>query len=140
MKTKTISAVLALLGATLVFLACAQQHKEAQTSQSSGSIGAPKGTLLVKQLPADVQGVELKNGMLRLKPGFVFEKKPKHQFVVALTTGGGGSTTSGGCGCTGGTCDPVNRGGIIVCEGSNCTGKCGLALTLHGVRTRIMEF
>ena len=136
---KTISAFLTLLALTLVLLACAQEKKEAQMPQSSGQAAAPKGTLLVKELPSGVEGVELKNGALRLKPGFAFEKKPRHQFAVARISGGQG-VTSGGCGCEGGTCDPVLKGGIIVCEGNDCTGTCGLALTVHGLNTKIIAF
>jgi hypothetical protein len=90
-------------------------------------------------LPAGAEGVELKDGVLRLKPGFTFIKQPGHQFTVARMSGGPGAT-SGGCGCAGGTCDPVMSGGIIVCQGTNCTGTCGLALTAGGVTRKIIEF
>ena len=128
---KTFSGFLVVVAVTLTLLACAHEA----TNQASG----PKGKLLVKQLPAGVEGVELKDGALRLKPGFTFVKKPRHRFAVARISNGQ-TVTSGGCGCTGGTCDPTSSGGIIVCEGSNCTGSCGLALTAHGVNTKIMEW
>jgi hypothetical protein len=93
----------------------------------------------VKQLPAGVKGVELGEGFLRLKEGYNFVKQPKHRFAVARISDGR-NVSSGGCGCTGGTCDPVYRGGIIVCEGSNCTGTCGLALTIAGVERKIITY
>lgn len=137
---KTISAFLISLALTLVLLACVHEKNEAQTSPSTGQNGVPKGTVLVKELPAGAEGVELKGGALRLKPGFTFTKQPRHGFTVARMSGGQGAT-SGGCGCTGGTCDPVlGSGGAIVCQGTNCTGTCGLALTVRGVTRKIVEF
>jgi hypothetical protein len=133
MKTKMLGALFILTSLTLILLGCAHEA----TNQSS----APnKGKILVKQLPAGVEGVELKDGALRLKSGFTFVKKPRHRFALVRISNGQGATT-GGCGCTGGTCEPkVNSSGIIVCEGSNCTGSCGLALTVRGISTRIIEF
>jgi hypothetical protein len=128
---KSLSALLTLAALTLILPACAHE--------TPNQTGLPKGKVLVKQLPAGVEGVELKDGALRLKPGFTFVKKPRHRFAVARISNGQ-TVTTGGCGCTGGTCDPTSSGGIIVCEGSNCTGSCGLALTVKGVNTRIIEF
>ena len=136
---KAISAVLAALALTLVLLACTNEKNTAQTSSSTSQAGLPKGTVLVKQLPAGAEGVELKDGALRLKSGFTFTKQPRHQFTVARMSGGQGAT-SGGCGCAGGTCDPVLSGSIIVCQGADCTGSCGLALSIRGVTRKIIEF
>ncbi len=134
---KTISAFLIFLALTLMSLACAHERKHAQTPPEQSQL--PKGTALVKELPGSVEGVELKDGSLKLKPGFTFEKDPRHGFVIARMSGGQ-HVTSGGCGCTGGTCDPVLKGGIIVCESSGCTGSCGLALTIAGVRMNIIRY
>jgi len=132
MKTKTLGALVILTSLTLMLLSCAHEA----TNQS----GSPsKGKVLVKQLPAGVEGVELKDGALRLRSGFTFVKKPRHRFALVRISNGQ-TVTTGGCGCTGGTCEPTAGGGIIVCEGSNCTGSCGLALTARGVSTRIIEF
>ena len=137
---KAISTFLIFVALTLMFLACTHERKQAQTSPDQSQVPVPKGTVLVKQLPASMEGVELKDGSLRLKPGFIFEKQPRHGFAVARMSGGQ-HVTSGGCGCTGGTCDPVlSSGGIIVCESSGCTGSCGLALTIAGVNTKIIRF
>jgi hypothetical protein len=129
---KLISSVFVLLGLTLLLLACA--HEEGRATGETA-----KGTVIVKQLPAGVEGVELKDGSLRLKPGYKFEKRPQHQFAV-IRISDGRAVTSGGCGCTGGTCDPVLKGGIGVCEGSGCTGHCGLALTVAGIKTTIINY
>jgi hypothetical protein len=131
---RVITAVLTLLALTLVLVACAHEQRQAQTSQSD----LPGGTVLVKRLPAGAEGLELKEGSLRLKPGYSFVKQSGHRFAVARMSGGQ-PVTSGGCGCTGGTCDPVLKGGIIVCEASGCTGTCGLALTVAGVNTKIIK-
>jgi hypothetical protein len=127
-----------MLALGLFAFGCAQKDAEvhAQNSQSL----PPKGTLLVKQLPAGVEGVELKDGWLHLKEGYKFEKQPRHRFSVARI-GGGHGVTSGGCGCTGGTCDPkLGTGGIIVCDSTGCTGSCGLALTIGGAQTKIIRY
>jgi hypothetical protein len=131
---KIVTSGLLTVGTTLFLLACAPEQK-----QASNEPAAPRGTVLVKQLPAGVEGLELRNGALRLKSGYNFVKQPRHQFAVVRMSDGQ-TVTSGGCGCTGGTCDPVLRGGIAVCEGNNCTGTCGLALTIAGVRKAIMNF
>ena len=136
---KVISAFLTLLALTLMLLACAHEQKQSQTSQSPGQSETPRGTVLVRQLPADAEGVELKESSLRLRPGYKFVKQPRHGFAVARMSGGQ-PVLSGGCGCTGGTCDPVLKGGIIVCEASGCTGTCGLALTIAGVKTNIINY
>jgi len=137
---KTINIFLAVAALTLVLLGCAHEQKQSQTSQSPDSSQLPKGTVLVKQLPAGAEGVELSGGALRLKSGYTFVKQPRHGFAVARM-GGGHGATSGGCGCTGGTCDPELKGGIIVCEDKGgCTGTCGLALTISGIRTQIIRY
>ena len=136
---KITSAVLTLLALTLMLLACAHEKKQAQASPAGAQSALPKGTLLVKKLPASVEGLELKGGLLTLKPGYKFLKQPRHRFAVARTSGGR-PVTSGGCGCTGGTCDPKSQGSIIVCESTGCTGSCGLAVTIAGVSTTIMRY
>ena len=75
--------LLTLLALTLVLLACAHQQRQAQTSQSD----MPRGTVLVKQLPAGAEGLELKEGSLRLRPGYNFVKQSGHRFAVARMSG-----------------------------------------------------
>src|SRR5438552_4378256 len=125
---KANAAVLTLVALTLVLLACAcaPEQRQAQTSKSTNPSQMPKGTVLVKQLPAGAEGVELKGSSLRLKTGYKFVKQSRHGFAVARISGGQ-PVLSGGCGCTGGACDPVSKYGIIVCEPNGCTGSCGLA-------------
>jgi hypothetical protein len=135
---KAMSVVLAA-ALTLMLLGCAQEQKQSPTAGSPGQSQIPRGTVLVKQLPAGAEGVELSGGSLRLKSGYTFVKQPRQGFAVARM--GGQPVTSGGCGCTGGTCDPELKGGIIVCENKGgCTGHCGLALTVSGVKTQIIQY
>ena len=135
---RIIGASLIVGAIALVLFACVHEDKQTQSSPVPGQTGTSQGTLVMQQLPAGVDGVELNNRQLRLKPGFTFVKKPRHQFSIARQ-GSNTSVTSGGCGCDDGACDPVMQGGIIVCQGS-CTGKCGLALTIAGMRREILRF
>ena len=136
---KVTSAVLTLFALILMSFACAHEKRQAQTPPAGNQSDVPKGTVLVKQLPAGAEGLELSAGLLRLKSGYKFLKQPGHGFAVARMSGGHPVTT-GGCGCTGGTCDPVSKGGIIVCESTDCTGSCGLALTISGASTKIIRY
>ena len=135
---KTFSIFLTMAALTLMFLACAHEQKQGQSPDQSQM---SKGTVLVKQLPAGAEGVELKGGALKLKSGYKFEKRPRGQFAIARMGGGGNPVTSGGCGCSGGTCEPeFTAAGIIECVPKDCTGHCGLALTVSGVKTQIIRY
>jgi hypothetical protein len=98
-----------------------------------------QGQALVAQLPDGAEGLELRDGALRVKDGYTFEQQPGSTFKITRTADGT-TVTSGGCGCGSGSgqCDPVMKDGIIVCEGT-CT-DCGLAVTIGEVRTEIMRF
>jgi len=111
---------------------------EGQASRTQS--GSTKGTLLVRQLPAGVEGLALVNGELKVQAGYEFAKGDKGTFTVARA--GGGQVTSGGCGCSGaGDCDPVlSPDGIIVCQSNGCTTSCGLAVTIAGTRTELIRY
>jgi hypothetical protein len=58
---KIASSVLLSLGTTLLLLASAQEQKQANAEP------APRGTVIVKQLPASVEGLErLREWLFRL--------------------------------------------------------------------------
>src|SRR3954447_9645352 len=134
-RMKIISAVFGLCAVTLALFACA--HKEQPVS--TGPSMPPKGTLLVQQLPASAEGLELKDGYVKLKPGYKYEPKGPAGFVIARMDNGKGVAT-GGCGCADGVCGPkLDPSGIIVCDKQACA-SCGLALTVGGVRTTIIRF
>ena len=107
----------------------------AQTTQEP----THKGVLLVEKLPAEVEGVELADGGLKVMDGYEFVKDSKSTFAIARMSDRK-VVTRGGCGCnTTGACDPVFKGGIIICEATNCS-DCGLALMIGGVRTAIFKY
>lgn len=132
----------------VLFLAgCSNRSKtesnEPSTSSSQSSaqtMGSTKGEAPVTALPAGIEGVELAQGGLRLLDGYEFVKDSDSTFYVARIDTGRRPRPrpTGGCRCTSGSgsCSPVLRGGIIVCEPSDtlCT-KCGLGLTLGGTNT-----
>jgi hypothetical protein len=101
----------------------------------------PGVQMLVSQLPAGTEGVELAKGGLRVLKGYQFVKDSDSTLAVERIEGGqrvGGA----GCGCTDGTgCNVVSQGGIAVCQAEPGCNKCGLALTgPSGVRTEIYEY
>jgi hypothetical protein len=109
-----------------------QTSPEAQTE--------PNVTLLIKELPAGTEGVELKTNGLAVSDGYQLVNDTPGTFSITRKRDGQ-SVASGGCGCTGGTCEPkLSPDGIIVCSGSSCSDTCGLALTTAGVRTEIAKF
>jgi hypothetical protein len=99
----------------------------------------PKRATMVEKLPDGADGLDLRDGRLRLKQGYRFVPQPMGRF--AIENPGGGTGASGGCGCKsgGGTCEPKLSGGIIVCAADGCT-QCGLALTIGGTTTEIGFF
>jgi hypothetical protein len=131
---KRTSMVVILVLGVVVAVACKGTTPQTQTSST--------GTVLVKELPAGVEGVELRDGALRLKDGYDFVKGPGGTFTVSRIQVPSSPATGGGCGCSGaaGGCEPVLKGGIIVCEGGCGTGSCGLALTAGGVKTDIIKW
>ena len=106
------------------------------TSQTPGQAG---GTLLVTELPLGSDGIELRGKAVAVSDGYELIPGSEGSFQIARKSDGE-HVLSGGCGCTGGTCDPKLKDGIMVCEGSNCTGTCGLAVTLEGARVELVKF
>src|SRR5688572_21448669 len=111
-----------------------------QTSSPAQS-ATPKGKVLVEALPAGVEGLELKDGELRLLEGYDFVEQPENRFAVARMRDGQ-HVAVGGCGCSRlGVCQPVKSGGIIVCRALGlCIGSCRLAVTAGGVSTDIIMY
>lgn len=108
---------------------------------------ARKGTSLVKNLPAGVQGVEFKNSMVRAKPGYKFEKQADGSFAVKRIGGGsgGGVNDSGGgwkCDCTEGKGEcfaTMYTDGRLGCTSDGCA-KCKLNVTVNKKKVGIMMF
>lgn len=108
---------------------------------------ARKGTSLVKTLPVGLQGVELKDSMVRAKPGYKFSKQADGSFAVMRIggSGGGGVNDSGGgwkCDCTEGTGEcfaTMYTDGRLGCTANGCS-KCKLNVTVNKKKFGIMMF
>ena|SRR5688572_12543858 len=123
-----------------------QTTEQAQTTEPTQTTAPtqsdrPKGKLLVEVLPTGVEGLELKDGELRLLEGYDFVEQPENRFAVARMRDGQ-HVAIGGCGCSRlGVCQPVKSGGIIVCRALGlCIGSCRLAVTAGGVSTDIIMY
>jgi len=124
-----------------------QSKSSAPKSESSGANNQrakPKGRLLVKRLPNGVEGVVIKNGMVRVKPGYKFVKGEDGKVSVYLMSGGGGGLPVSGswdCYCTKesgsgvGTCKAVVSGDYLSClAGAGCS-ECKLSV-IFGMSTK----
>jgi uncharacterized protein (DUF2147 family) len=129
-------------------------HSEAQSvnSRAQNTNSRPvsekpaerKGTSLVKTLPVGVQGVEFKNGMVRAKPGFKFEKQADGSFAVMRMSGGGLNDSGGGwkCDCSEGTGEcfaTMYTDGRLGCTANGCA-KCKLNVTVNKKKFGIMMY
>ena len=108
---------------------------------------APRiGKVLVKKLPAKVEGVELTGNAVRLKTGYKFVKRGDGSVTVARMAGGGGGLGLGGtwtCSCSkGGSCTISSNGGILKCSagGGTCKGSCELVVTTSELTARVMMY
>src|SRR5205085_9623668 len=123
-------------------------HAQSQTLQSKssapksdsngqGSRSAPaKGTLLVKKLPDGIKGVTIKNGMVRLLPGYKFVRHSDGTITVDESKGGGGASKTTGtwsCACAEkGLCAAITNDNGLSCvktEKNPCSGPCRLTVT-----------
>jgi hypothetical protein len=119
---------------------------DSQTDEK-GSAKIRKGKELVKHLPDGAEGVNLKEGVLRPKAGYKFEKQDDGTVRVASMRGGSGGlgeTPSGSwsCGCGsygGGSCKASVSNGSLMCVSGTCT-ECILNITVGKVTTGIMRY
>jgi hypothetical protein len=127
-----------------------QSPQTAIQAQPTQSAKAKK--VLVRELPTNLQGIELKDGAFRLSPGF--KLVPKTASTVALVQNeapGSGSATID-CSCSGnigttGACVPktvIAGGSSYVNCGSpkenKCTGECIMVVTMGGSKTKLAIF
>lgn len=104
--------------------------------------GPSKGTLLVNRLPDGVRGVTIKNGAIRLLPGYKFVPHSNGTITVDLDKGGtGGGTEITGtwsCKCTkDGFCAVTGTEDTLSCEKPTrdpCSGKCLLQVTWTSIK------
>jgi hypothetical protein len=99
--------------------------------------------VLVRELPAAMEGMVLENGVFRLKSGYKFVPQANNTVAVALQSGGRGVTGSFDCFCSkegGGGCSATTVGGTISCGKSKttpCSDDCVLRTTINGNKTRL---
>src|SRR5437764_1978044 len=98
MKRICILTAIALTLATMIY-AQSQTPKSKSSAAKSESSGAnnlrakTKGRLLVKRLPDGVEGVVIKNGAVRLLPGYKFARHSDNTVTVNLDNGTGSTIT-----------------------------------------------
>ena len=110
---------------------------------------APKGEALVKKLPEGVEGVELKDGVVKIMPGYEFEKKDGKVAVMRVAGGGPGGRlgVSGTFSCVckegAGGCSAMVVDNQIYCAPGGepaCPDKCVLSIVIKAARTAIMRY
>ena len=142
--------IIILVTLTLTSLICAN----GQPAPPGSSAQKGRGRVMVKRLPAKVEGVILKDGEVKLKPGYKFVKRTNGMVAVARISGSVGlsNNLSGtwGCQCSdilepskesrGGDCGVFFDPTRLRCTQGSCKGSCTLAATVDGVRTNIIMY
>jgi hypothetical protein len=106
---------------------------------------------MVKRLPDKVEGVMLKDGQIKLKPGYKFVKRTNGTVAVARISGSVGldNTIGGTWACTcysdtilkaTGKCGASFANGSVQCDGGTCEGSCVLSATVQGARTNVIMY
>ena len=114
-------------------------------------IEIPKGEALVEKLPEGVEGVEMKDGVVKIKPGYKFVKKDNKVTVMrsaAGGAGGGGRLGVGGswsCVCkqgTGGCSTMVEDNQIFCAPGGEpaCSDRCVLSIVIKAAKAGIFMY
>jgi hypothetical protein len=110
----------------------------------------PKGEALVEKLPEGVEGVELKEGFVKIMPGYKFVKKDNKVTVMRSAAGGtgGGRLGVGGawsCVCKqgdGGCSTMVEDNQIFCAPGGEpaCSDKCVLSVVIRAAKAQIFRY
>lgn len=128
----------------LILGALAQAHSQTPKSKTQKleprtETATAKRTVLVKQLPDNVEGVSLKGDQVKLKSGYKFVKGPNNTMTVARmnNTGTGGTwkcecSKTGACGAS---YSPITG---LDCLTEACTGTCTLKVTIGDKATAIL--
>ena len=104
-----------------------------------------KGEVLVDKLPDGVEGVEIKDGMLKPKPGYKFVKK-NNTVSVARIRGGDLSALRGtySCSCSAeGGCSTFQTPSSLYCDVADenpCKGACELRTTTKDESIAIIRY
>jgi hypothetical protein len=118
------------------------QVRNTNTSSAQSDNTTRKTKVLVKRLPNGVEGVELKDGKVRLKDGYKFVKHDNGTVTVARMNNGLGVGGSWKCTCdeADGECEAVITNGSISCKVKPFTcNNCSMTVVVGSVRTTIMQ-
>lgn len=150
MKRNSLSILVVLALALLVF-AYSQPGNRSPLSLTAPAFANPltqtakAKKVLVRELPAKLEGMVLEDGVFRLKSGYKFVPQTNNAVGVALQAGGRGVTGSFDCFCSNtkagsGTCSTKTVGGTISCAKSStapCSDDCILITTIDGNKSRL---
>ena len=111
----------------------------------------PKGEALVEKLPEGVEGVEIKDGIVKIMPGYKFVNKDNKVTVMRAAgggAGGGGRLGVGGswsCVCKEGVggCSTMVEDNQIYCTPGGepaCPDKCVLSIIIKAAKTGIIRY
>ena len=110
----------------------------------------PKGEALVEKLPESVEGVEMKEGFVKINPGYKFVKKGNKVTVMRSVagSGGGGRLGVGGswsCVCkqgVGGCSTMVEDNQIFCAPGGQpaCSDRCVLSIVIKAAKSEIFMY
>jgi len=113
-------------------------------------VEVPKGEALVEKLPQGVEGLEMKDGVVKIRPGYKFEKKENKVTVMRAAGGGtaGGRVGVGGawsCVCkqgAGGCSTMVEDNQIFCAPGGEpaCSDKCVLSVVIKAAKSQIFIY
>ena len=142
-----------VVGVMLVTLVLAYSQGSQRTSQSTQtasqaelSRSAKAKRVLVKELPKNLSGLELKDGTFRISPGFKVVPRTGSTVALMQNEGSGGGSATVDCSCSGkeGSCVPKTTSGggstVLTCSAPKdnpCKGECIMAVTMGGNKTRL---
>ena len=93
-----------------------------------------------------MEGVELKDGAVRLTTGYKFVNKPEGKIAVERMAGGPAPQVSGSwtCDCSEGSggCATLTTGKTLSClaKKPGCTGSCTLVVITDGVKRGVIMY
>ncbi len=140
MKRITIVLTATLMLALLTYAHSRTLKPNSPPKPTTQTVTAKK-TALVKQLPAGVEGVELKGNSLRLKEGYKFVPEPNKSVSIARIKGGTKISGTWDCACSkDGACGVSVGPNGLDCLMETCKGSCTLKVTIGGQATRVIMF
>ena len=96
MRHINIVTAVALIFSLMILSYSQSPQPQSRTGETSSQAANAKGKALVKRLPADLEGVELKDGGLRVKPGYKFMTAHDGIVLVARLKDAVGDSTRAG--------------------------------------------